>query len=133
MNCPKCNIPMADIVFRGDTTIEVVCDRCHRQYFFWVMPVGESQPVAITALKEKLAEYAHTVWSAWMKYVFKKCSPLTSEMVDVTLSVIPAWAVDRWTRQMNTLYQDLPEEQKESCREEADKILAIIKKAGEQG
>mgnify|MGYP001598570700 FL=1 len=39
---------------------------------------------------------------------------------------MPAWAVDRWTRQMNTHYADLPDTEKNSDREEADKMLQII-------
>ncbi len=39
---------------------------------------------------------------------------------------IPAQMVARWTRQMNTPYADLPENEKESDREEADKIIAIL-------
>jgi len=39
---------------------------------------------------------------------------------------IPMWAVERWQRQMNTPYAELPEEEKNSDREEADKVLQLI-------
>ena len=32
----------------------------------------------------------------------------------------------RWRRQMRTKYEDLPEEEKKSDREEADKMIAIF-------
>ena len=40
---------------------------------------------------------------------------------------IPKWAVDRWMRQMQTEYKDLLEQEKESDRIEADRVLQTIK------
>ncbi len=68
---------------------------------------------APTPAREALAEYAHAAWSGWMHYLFSKCDG----------SVIPPWAVERWKRQAATAYPDLPEEEKDSDRAEADKIL----------
>ena len=75
-------------------------------------------------VREALAEYAHEAWSGWMKYLFKKT------YFDTTVKevVIPKWAVERWMRQMNTLYADLPESEKENDRAEADRMLAIMEK-----
>ena len=56
-----------------------------------------------------------------MKYMFSK----SVAMVDGSL-VIPKDLVERWSLQMNTEYQDLPESEKKSDRDEADKILSII-------
>jgi hypothetical protein len=70
--------------------------------------------------RELLAAYAHEAWSGWMRHLFSKCQ--TNIAGDV---FIPKWAVERWTRQMTTAYQDLPEMEKESDRAEADKMLAI--------
>jgi len=78
---------------------------------------GQPQP----GLREALAEYAHDAWSGWMKYLFEKC-----DVTGNTYAAIPVWAVRRWRRQMNTPYADLPEEEKQSDREEADKMLAIM-------
>ena len=72
-------------------------------------------------MKEQLAEFAHEQWSGWMKYLFSKCS-----MNQDGTATIPAWAVERWKRQIRTPYRDLPENEKESDRKEADKVLAII-------
>jgi hypothetical protein len=72
-------------------------------------------------VREALAEYAHEAWSGWMKYLFQK----GKHQEDGTFSM-PQWAVERWQRQMNTPYAELPEEEKKSDREEADKMLAIV-------
>ena len=40
--------------------------------------------------------------------------------------LIPHWAVDRWTRQLNTDYENLPEEEKDSDRKEADKFIKLF-------
>jgi hypothetical protein len=77
-------------------------------------------------LREQLAEYAHEAWSGWMKYLFEKCEPSERFFSGEQVVVIPVWAVERWQRQMNTPYADLPESEKTSDREEADKMLAIV-------
>ena len=71
-------------------------------------------------IREKLAEYAHEAWAGWMQYLFSK----SKYNADGTLT-IPKWAVQRWERQMATRYKDLPEEEKKSDRDEADKMLDI--------
>lgn len=40
--------------------------------------------------------------------------------------VIPNWAVERWVWQAHTNYQYLPEEMKQSDREEAMDILEVL-------
>lgn len=74
--------------------------------------------------REALADYAHEAWSGWMKYMFSKAEPN-----DDGTWTMPAWAVERWQRQMSTPYADLPEEEKASDRAEADKMLAIVEGA----
>lgn len=73
--------------------------------------------------REQLAEYAHEAWSGWMRYMFDK-APVNA---DGTWTM-PAWAVERWRRQMSTPYSDLPEEEKGSDRAEADSILSVIRR-----
>lgn len=67
-------------------------------------------------LRENLADYAHRAWSGWMEYLFSKCDGQT----------IPDWAWERWKRQAQTAYVDLSEDEKNSDRVEADKIIAIL-------
>lgn len=72
-------------------------------------------------LSERVAEYAHTAWSGWMGYAFAKGTVNPDGSV-----TIPAELVERWKRQINTSYSNLPENEKESDRAEANKILIII-------
>jgi hypothetical protein len=74
----------------------------------------------VSDVREQLADYAHAAWAGWMNYLFDKC-----EIAGDTL-VIPAWAVERWERQANTPYGELPEQEKESDRKEADRMMAIM-------
>jgi len=73
-------------------------------------------------MREKLANLAHEMWSEWMKCLFSKC---IQPAYNGTL-IIPAWAVNRWSRQMKTPYSELSEEEKESGRREADNMLECI-------
>lgn len=79
--------------------------------------------------REELAAYAHEAWSGWMKYQFSKGYELFDESGKAIGWVMPKDSFDRWRRQMNTPYADLPESEKASDRDEADKMLAIIKEA----
>jgi len=72
-------------------------------------------------LREQLAAYAHEAWAGWMRYLFKA----GTTNPDGSFTIQP-WAVERWTRQMNTDYAALPDAEKESDRHEADEILEII-------
>lgn len=74
--------------------------------------------------REELAAYAHEAWSGWMKYIFAK----SKENLDGTVT-IPKWANERWRRQSATLYIDMPESEKASDRNEADKMLVIMEAA----
>lgn len=71
--------------------------------------------------REELAAYAHDAWAGWMKYMFGRC---IEDSNHGTL-IIPKDLVERWKRQMNTSYAELPESEKGSDRDEADKMLKI--------
>ena len=73
-------------------------------------------------LDEKLAEYAHNSWSGWISYMFSKMERQSNGDW-----WIPKWAYERWIRQSQTEYKNLPEEEKESDREEAKNIISILK------
>ena len=73
---------------------------------------------------ECLAREAHTAWSGWMEYLFRKCAECGTE------SIIPAWAVERWKRQASTAYDDLPEDEKESDRDEARRYIRALREGG---
>lgn len=73
-------------------------------------------------LRELLAEYAHKAWSGWMNYLFSKCGKFNS---DGSFTIFKD-SVDRWLRQANTPYHALPEEEKDSDRIEADKMIRLM-------
>ncbi len=86
-------------------------------------------------VREALAAYAHDAWSGWMRYLFSKCDNAPAGLVELggtVPQVIPAWAVERWTRQLTTRYDGLPEDEKVSDRKEADKMLSILRSDVEQ-
>jgi len=70
---------------------------------------------------ERLAALCHSQWSGWMEYLFSQ----GSFNGDGTWTM-PAWAVERWTRQMETDYAELSESEKNSDRAEAAKFLELI-------
>lgn len=76
-------------------------------------------------LREQLADLCHQQWSGWMKYLFSK-SKANDE--DGTLT-IPASLVNRWHRQLTTNYADLPGDERDSDRKEADKFLCLLQLA----
>jgi len=73
-------------------------------------------------MRKLLAELCHSQWSGWMEYLFSK-----GTFNEDGTWTMPAWAVERWMRQMNTPYAELSEEEQESDRKEADKFIAAIK------
>ena len=79
-------------------------------------------------LREKLAAYSHEAWAGWMRYMFENGGS-EYQLFDTGLK---AWVMlpqknERWQRQMNTPYSELPEPEKASDRAEADKMLAILR------
>jgi hypothetical protein len=72
-------------------------------------------------LREVLAAYAHEAWAGWMDYLFSKGTHNADGSWEM-----PAWAVERWQRQARTPYAELSEQEKQSDRAEAVKILALL-------
>ena len=70
---------------------------------------------------EKLADFEHDRWSRWQKHLFSKC--IINKDGSLT---IPKEFVDRWTRQMETDYINLSEQEKDSDRKEAMRIIKCI-------
>ena len=86
-------------------------------------------------LREALAALCHEQWSGWMKYLFTDCHGY-SQWEDNKAAceregahIRPDQAI-RWCRQIVTSYAELSEEEKESDRKEADKIIELLKKQG---
>lgn len=74
-----------------------------------------------SARREELASYAHQAWSGWMAYLFDKSKDHEDGSV-----TIPPDLVERWKRQLATDYENLSEQEKESDRAEADRMLEIF-------
>ena len=77
--------------------------------------------VRMNELRERIASVQHAIWSHWMKYLFT-CGTYN---LDGSWTM-PKEKVDRWTKQMNTTYQELSEAEKESDRHQADKVIAVL-------
>ena len=72
-------------------------------------------------MRESLAAQVHIMWAGWMQYLFSK-----SVINKDGTATIPEWAVTRWTRQVNTDYDTLSEEEKDNDRKEADDIIDVL-------
>lgn len=83
-----------------------------------VEPICTAYPDVVI---ESLAEYVHDVWSRIKLSTFEKGSEHSTGGV-----LIPREVVSRWRRQIDSSYYLLSEDEKESDREEARKILTII-------
>lgn len=66
-------------------------------------------------LREKLAELEHNQWAHWTQYLLRHLTPRNEA---------------HWYQQMATPYASLTEEEKESDREWADKVIDILQQYG---
>ena len=71
--------------------------------------------------REKLADVQHDIWSHWMRWQFSCCKVNQ----DGSLT-IPSDKVKRWQRQMDTSYSSLSDNEQESDRHQADKIIGVL-------
>lgn len=62
-------------------------------------------------LREKLAELEHRQWAHWTRYMLDNLSLEN---------------IERWKRQLETPYNELPEIEKDSDRVWADKVLEVL-------
>ena len=66
-------------------------------------------------LREELADLEHAQWAHWTSYMLNNLTPEN---------------IARWTRQTQTPYSALSEEEKDSDRVWADKVILIMEKLG---
>lgn len=76
---------------------------------------------------EKAAALEHARWARWQRYLFTKCIPTTGGAL-----VIPQPLVERWIKQIETPYERLSEEEKESDREQVREYLPLVKKVAKR-
>jgi len=72
-------------------------------------------------MREKLASLQHDIWTHWMHYLFSCCNKTNNGHY-----WIPKDKVTHWKRQMSFKYDNLTEREKESDRDQADKILKLL-------
>lgn len=80
---------------------------------------------------EKGADLEHERWSKWQSYFFSKCQVKPQSQVNgmddrYVYLALPKDLYDRWNRQMNTLYPELSEQERESDRIEVRKYLPLV-------
>lgn len=80
-------------------------------------------------LLEALAALEHARWAHWMRYLFSCCTETIDGSGD---KVIPGKHAIRWGRQIETVYADLSEQEKESDRKEVRKTLELMKTFSEE-
>lgn len=72
-------------------------------------------------LIEKLAAIEHERWAHWQSYLHSKC--LKNDDGSLT---IPAELVERWNKQIDSRYEELTEDEKESDREQVQKYFYLL-------
>ena len=72
---------------------------------------------------EDLADYEHESWADWQEYLFSRCTK--NEDGSMT---IPKDLVQRWQRQIDTPYKDLTEQEKQSDRDQIEKLKPVLKR-----
>lgn len=85
------------------------------------MPRKRKVLTDLEGLKEKLADYAHSAWSRWMKHILEKGYLQNDGSI-----VLPVGFVSRWTRQMNRTHHELTADEQKSDLEEADLMIEIM-------
>lgn len=70
---------------------------------------------------EMMADAQHEIWSHWMEYMFTK-----GTFNEDGTWTMPAWAVERWSRQMKTPYQDLSDKEKQSDRDVIAEFMSWV-------
>ena len=69
--------------------------------------------------REKIASVQHDIWEQWMKYLLSSFKESRAGNY-----IIPKEKVNRWYRQIAQEYSMLTENEKESDRGQADKVMA---------
>lgn len=91
----------------------------------WMSPIRNpfvDSELAMTELIERLANVQHGIWSHWMSHVFRECG----QLADDGSFVIVAGHVAQWQRQIKTPYVQLSQQEQESDREQAARVLRVI-------
>ena len=85
--------------------------------------MSEEKDTARHALMEKLAALAHGRWSHWMNYLFTKMQPHPEGKGEL---LMPGDCAERWIRQKETGFYDLPVKERASDFNEAAHWLTLL-------
>lgn len=97
----------------------------------WEIKPSDFDRVPETPLREQLAAFEHQQWAHWTRHMLDTLQEVIGlgfyEARDngIDLSKTKE-ALDRWRRQINTVYEDLTEDEKDADRVWADEVLAIV-------
>ena len=75
---------------------------------------------------EELSAIQHEIWSHWMKYLFGTTKTAFDRNGNHIGLAIPSGLCAGWGRQMNTMYEDLTEDEKQSDREQVYKFYNLV-------
>jgi len=89
---------------------EMICRGCGKHFDIFVTQL-KMPAVTKKEIRERLAALEHEQWIHWTKYMIEN---LTTENILL------------WRKEIEAVYEELSEKQKDSDREWADKVLSII-------
>lgn len=120
--CDLCNLMPKSLIGLGELNPEAkrgvgrtqACPTCLQRVLVLLVELFRDD------LREDLAAVAHEMWSGWMEYMLRVVVDHNEGRVSTRVKI------ERWRRQMETLYADLPSNEQESDREQADKMLAAL-------
>lgn len=77
----------------------------------------------LSDLIEELAAIEHESWAHWQRYVHDQCLAGPDGSL-----IIPPELVMRWERQISTRYEDLSEKEKNSDREQVQRVVPVVQR-----
>lgn len=72
-------------------------------------------------IRERMAAAQHTIWAHWMGHLFAQ-----GTLNEDGSWTMPKEKVEQWQRQMATDFADLSEDEKQSDRDQVDKMLDAV-------
>lgn len=89
------------------------------------MPLSDKQREEII---DKLAAIEHERWSHWQEYMFDCAIKSGDDNIGIRTFSWPTAQVERWNEQMETEYECLTEEEKQSDRDQVMRYWPLIEK-----
>ncbi len=115
-------------IYKSMEDVETIHSHGGNSSIVWVDEIHSSD----VDLVESLADYAHEAWCGWMEYVFTKTDKVGYQDENGKMcrfASIKQKELEQWERQIDTHYEHLSEDEKESDRIQARKIIKIIRES----